>query len=130
MAFGWVTLGETSVTWTAVTIILSIIAADLVLRLLAARLILPVFERKPHFGTPPQGSKDQGERVTFPTTNGLDLCGRIYRQVHTPPRGVILFCPEMEGDSTSAMFYCEGLLSAGFDVFAFDFRNQGESESL
>ena len=117
-------------TWTVVFIILCGLIVDLMLRLLAARLILPVFERKPPFGGAPQGPEDLGVIVSFPTTDGLDLRGRIYRQAQQPARGVIVFCPEMEGDSTSALFYCEGLWNAGFDVFAFDFRNQGESESL
>jgi uncharacterized protein len=127
---GGFTWGRTSVTWTVVAIILGGLLADLTLRLLAARLILPVFERKPPFGGAPQGYGDAGEIVSFPTTQGLRLRGRIYRQLQQPPRGVIVFCPEMEGDSTSALFYCEALWNAGYDVFGFDFRNQGDSESL
>ncbi len=116
-------------TWTVVLVILGGLAFDLGLRLFAVRLILPVFERKPPFGAAPQGSEDLGDIVSFFTTDGLKLRGRIYRPSQ-PTRGVIVFCPEMEGDSTSALAYCEGLFNAGYDVFAFDFRNQGESESL
>jgi pimeloyl-ACP methyl ester carboxylesterase len=118
------------VTWTVVTILLGVLAADVLLRCLAARLILPIFERKPPFGGAPRTDPHLGERIAFPTTNGLWLCGRIYRQTQSSPRGVIVFCPEMEGDSTSAPYYCAALLDAGFDVVGFDFRNQSESESL
>lgn len=117
-------------TWTVVTILLGVFIVDFALRCLAARLILPMFERKPPFGRPPQVFSDAEEPVSFPTTDGLKLRGRIYRQSEGPPRGVIVFCHEMEGDSTSALYYCEALFKAGFDIFAFDFRNQGESESL
>lgn len=117
-------------TWTAVIIILGGLIVDLTLRLLAARLILPVFERKPLFGGAPQVSEEAGEMVSFPTTDGLTLSGRIYRQSQQPARGVIVFCPEMEGDSTSALYYCEALWNAGFDVVGLDFRNQGASDSL
>lgn len=111
-------------------IILGALAVDLTLRCLAARLILPIFERKPPFGGAPKTDPSLGEQVLFPTTNGLWLCGRIYRSSQSPPRGVIVFCPEMEGDSTSALFYCAALLDAGFDVLGFDFRNQSESGAL
>ena len=117
-------------TWTVAIILLGVLIVDFALRCLAARLILPMFERKPPFGRPPQVCLDTEEIVSFPTTNGLLLRGRIHRQTQGPPRGVIIFCPEMEGDSTSALYYCEALFKAGFDLFAFDFRNQGESESL
>jgi pimeloyl-ACP methyl ester carboxylesterase len=113
-----------------VAIILGVLALDFTLRCLAARLILPIFERKPPFGGAPHADPSLGERIVIPTTNGLWLCGRIYRQSQSPPRGVIVFCPEMEGDSTSALFYCAALLEAGFDVLGFDFRNQAESGSL
>lgn len=111
-------------------ILLGVLAADLILRCLAARLILPIFERKPPFGGAPHADPTLGEQVLFPTTNGLWLCGRIYRHGQTPPRGVIVFCPEMEGDSTSALYYCAALLEAGFDVLGFDFRNQSASGTL
>lgn len=111
-------------------IILGVLAVDLTLRCLAARLILPIFERKPPFGGAPKTDRSLGEQVLFPTTNGLWLCGRIYRNSQTPARGVIVFCPEMEGDSTSALFYCAALLDAGFDVLGFDFRNQSQSGAL
>ncbi len=113
---------------TVVAILLAGLVLDLALRYPAARLILPVFERKPPFGNPPECPQDCGEIVSFPTTNGLQLRGRIYRQPHQPARGVIVFCPEMEGNSSSAPFYCESLWNAGYDVFGFDFRNQGESD--
>lgn len=111
-------------------IILGGLVVDLALRIVAARMVLPLFERKPPFGRPPRVAWDEEEIVSFRTTNGLTLRGRIYRQSYRTPRGVVLFCPEMEGDSTSALYYCEALFKAGFDLFAFDFRNQGESESL
>jgi pimeloyl-ACP methyl ester carboxylesterase len=42
--------------------------------------------------------------------------------------GVITFCHELTSDRWSAMRYVSDLLARGFDVFAFDFRNQGESQ--
>ena len=125
-----VTWGKKSVAWTVAIILLGGLLVDVALRCLAARLILPVFERKPPFGQAPHVFEEAGEVVRFPTTNGLELLGRMYRQPFQRPQGVIVFCPEMEGDSTSVLFYCEALWNAGFDLFAFDFRGQGQSDSL
>ena len=76
---------------------------------------------------PPQ---PQAEVVEFPTTDGLTLRGSLYRAAERTARGVILFLPELDGTHWSAMSYAESLVHAGFDVLAFDFRNQGESDSL
>ena len=46
-----------------------------------------------------------------------------------PAKGLILFCPELEGSHWSASSYAHGLLEAGFDVVSFDFRSQGESDA-
>jgi pimeloyl-ACP methyl ester carboxylesterase len=42
----------------------------------------------------------------------------------------VIFCPEFGANHWSALTYVEGLIDAGFAVCAFDFRNQGESDSL
>ncbi len=116
--------------WTVATILAGYLIVDFVSRCFAARLILPVFERKPPFGGAPHVPDKPSESVLFSTTNRLQLRGRIYRTSQQVARGVIIFCPEMEGDSRSALYYCKALVDAGFDVFAFDYRNQGESDSL
>ena len=41
--------------------------------------------------------------------------------------GVIVFCHELNGDRWNALPYVEDLRRRGFDVLAFDFRNQGSS---
>ena len=45
-----------------------------------------------------------------------------------PRRGVILFGLEFGSNRWSCQPYCEHLLAAGFDVFAFETRNQGDSD--
>lgn len=39
-----------------------------------------------------------------------------------------MFCPELEGSHWSAGVYARGLLESGFQVVAFDFRSEGESD--
>jgi alpha-beta hydrolase superfamily lysophospholipase len=105
------------------------VVADLLVRALAVRVILPVFERKPTFTVESADPAPDAESIAFPTSQGLTLRGSLW----TPddaPRGVIVFCPEMAGSHWSAQWYCHGLREAGFAVLAFDFRNQGESDAL
>lgn len=46
------------------------------------------------------------------------------------PLGIVVFCPEFQGTHVMAMEYCPGLPDAGFAILAFDFRGQGESDSM
>jgi len=69
-------------------------------------------------------------RIVFPTTDGLTLRGSLYRHDERFARGLILFCSEFGANHWSALSYCEGLWEAGFNIFAFDFRNQGESDTM
>ncbi len=113
--------------WIALAIGVMVVA-DLAIRIFYVRLILPQFEAKPPFNVVhhPQDSTAETARVI--TRDGVLLRGAVHRTIDQPARGVILFFPELDGDHWSAAHYCEGLLAAGFDVVAFDFRGQGESD--
>ena len=111
-----------------VTGILGLAAVDLVIRLIYVGKIVAVFEQGPPVGAVPASPDPDVEVVRFPTSDGLTLAGSLHRGRQQPARGVVLFCPEFDGSHWSAANYCAGLLQADFDVFAFDFRNQGESD--
>ena len=111
-------------------VILGLLAFDFLVRLFFAIIILPTFERKPPFGVEPASPHPDAEQIQFPTNRGLTLRGSLYRHEDQPSRGLIIFGPELDGSHWSVMSYCEGLWNAGFDLLAFDFRNQGESESM
>ncbi len=106
-----------------------IVIADLAVRIFYVRLILPQFDAKPPFNVTRHRVDPSAEQVSLITDDGLRLRGAVHRAVDQPARGVILFFPELDGDHWSAASYCEGLLAAGFDVAAFDFRGQGDSDS-
>src|SRR5207249_2691875 len=53
-----------------------------------------------------------------------------YFRAARPRRGVILFGLEFGSNCWSCQAYCDHLVEAGFDVFAFETRNQGESDAL
>ncbi len=91
-----------------------------------APIIGRVFDETPVFA-PARVAPEPGEEVRFPTPDGLELAG-TYLPARTAERaGVIVFCPEYLGDRWSALLYADGLREAGFDIFAFDFRNHGDS---
>jgi len=92
--------------------------------------IIRIFEEKPLF-IPPRGQPSpHAEDVRFPTTDGLTLRG-CYQRTSSPVRcGVVLFGPEFGSNRWSFAQYCEPLLASGYDIFSFEFRNQGESDTL
>jgi pimeloyl-ACP methyl ester carboxylesterase len=92
--------------------------------------IIRIFEERPLF-IPPRGQDvPSAEDLRFPTTNGLMLRGCYQRTPHAVRRGVILFGPEFGSNRWSFQQYCEPLLQAGYDIFSFEVRNQGESDRL
>lgn len=94
------------------------------------RLARRQFEAEPPFNVSPFDHDPSAEQVKTVTADGITLLGSLHRGTLHQPRGLVLFCPELAGSHWSASWYCEGLLHAGFDVLAFDFRNQGESGVL
>ena len=116
--------------WAVVCILGGLIAVDLLVHLVSALIMLPIFERKPPFNVQPAAPDPGAENIRISTSHGLELQGSLHRHFEQPARGLILFCPELGGNHWSAMSYCQGLWNAGFDILAFDFRNQGESDSM
>lgn len=106
-----------------------LVVIEVASRAYVVRKVLKIFETKPPFNVPIYPPQPQAETVEFPTTDGLLLRGSLYRAADQPARGLILFFPELDGTHWSVMSYAESLVQAGFDLFAFDFRNQGESDS-
>jgi dipeptidyl aminopeptidase/acylaminoacyl peptidase len=91
--------------------------------------VVRIFQEKPLFVIPRGQPLAKAEDVTFPTADGLMLHG-CYVATARPRRGVILFGLEFGSNRWSCQPYCDHLVEAGFDVFAFESRNQGDSASL
>jgi len=90
--------------------------------------LVRVFQETPFFIIPRGQPVAEAEDVRFPTADGLVLSG-CYLHTHSPGRaGVILFGLEFGSNRWACISYCQGLLENGFDVFAFEFRGQGESD--
>jgi pimeloyl-ACP methyl ester carboxylesterase len=94
------------------------------------RFVVRIFEERPLFIVPRAQPLAGAEEVRFATSDGLTLAGSYLRTPRQGRKGVILFGPEFGASRWSCTAYCRHLLEAGFDVFSFDFRNQGESDAL
>jgi pimeloyl-ACP methyl ester carboxylesterase len=91
--------------------------------------VIRVFQEKPLFVIPRGQPVPGAEDVRFPARDGLTLSGCY---LHTPAsrrQGVILFGLEFGSNRWSCLPYCRSLLENGFDIFAFEARNQGESDA-
>lgn len=114
--------------WISAVLAAAILVVEAVFVLLAIKLVVPIFERRPPFNVRPVDPDPAAEPIRFPGADGLELAGSIHRP-NGPPRGLIVFCPEFGGSHWSAPSYVGALIEDGFAVLAFDFRNQGESDS-
>lgn len=70
------------------------------------------------------------EFVEFPASDGTKLRGSYLANTAWHRRGTIVFCHELNGDRWNALPYVEDLRRRGFNVLAFDFRNQGSSSRV
>ena len=89
--------------------------------------IVRIFEEKPLFVIPRGQPMAGAEETAFETTDGLTLRG-CYLASRTPRKGVILFGLEFGSNRWSCVPYCSALLDRGYDVFAYEPRNQGDSD--
>jgi pimeloyl-ACP methyl ester carboxylesterase len=89
-----------------------------------------MLEQSPPLNADDPAPNSDVEQFTFATKDGLKLNGCLFIACENQrPRGLILFCHELGSNCWSARSYCSGLIAAGFNVLAFDFRNHGSSES-
>jgi pimeloyl-ACP methyl ester carboxylesterase len=86
-----------------------------------------IFQEKPLFIVPRGQPIPDAEEVVFTTADGLRLKGSYFK---TPARrkGVILFGLEFGSNRWACRPYCDHLIAGGYDIFAFDPRNQGDSD--
>lgn len=92
-------------------------------------LLLPKISEKPMFVALRVPPCEDVERMRFSTRDGKMLEGVYARNTSGYRKGVVVFCHEFLADRWSFQVYADGLRESGFDVFSFDFRNHGESET-
>ncbi|MGH9677721.1 MAG: alpha/beta hydrolase, partial [Candidatus Acidiferrum sp.] len=90
-------------------------------------VIVRIFQERPLFIIPRGQPWPEAEDIHLQAEDGRTLRG-CYIKAHHERRGVILFGLEFGSSRWSCRAYCEHLVQAGFDVFAFESRCQGDSD--
>jgi alpha-beta hydrolase superfamily lysophospholipase len=104
-----------------------LVALHFYLRWRYLHLVVRIFQEKPLFVIPRGQPLPEAEDVGFPSADGRTLRG-CYLKAAGARRGVILFGLEFGSNRWSCRPYCEHLTEAGFDVFAYESRGQGDSD--
>jgi fermentation-respiration switch protein FrsA (DUF1100 family) len=112
-----------------VLLFLALVFLHIYIRVRYLRFLIRIFQEKPLFVIPRGQPLAEAEEVCFPTSDGLTLSGCYLRAV-PPRRGVILFGLEFGSTRWACCSYVEHLVEKGFDVFAFESRNQGNSDAM
>jgi pimeloyl-ACP methyl ester carboxylesterase len=90
--------------------------------------LVRIFLEKPLFLVPRGQPLSDAEEVCFRNGAGQTLVGCYWRTAHRR-KGVVLFGLEFGSNRWSCAAYCSALREAGYDVFAFEPRNQGDSDT-
>ena len=98
-------------------------------RILYMHYVVRIFLESPLFQVPRTKPDDSADDFRIKTEDGLSLAA-IWIPPRAPIKGVILFGIEFGSNRWSCLHYCQDLLDAGYAVFAFEPRNQGESDSI
>jgi pimeloyl-ACP methyl ester carboxylesterase len=92
--------------------------------------VVRIFEEKPFFKVHTADVVADAEEFAIPTNDGLTLSAALIRSQAAEKKGLILFAPEYGGTKWTCMLYAGHLLDAGYDLFTFDFRNHGDSDTM
>lgn len=123
----WLWIALTVVAFPPIAIGLGLAALYLYIRWKYLGFLVRIFQERPLFIIPRGQPIDEAEHVTFASADGLTLRG-CYLPAHGPRKGVILFGLEFGSNRWACLPYCDGLIADGFDVFAYEPRNQGDSD--
>jgi len=123
----WLSLGIVLSVPLLLALALTYLYFDLVNRYMG--FVLRVFKEQPLFIIPRGQPIPDAEDVHIRTSDGLALRG-CYLHTQCPKRrGVILFGLEFGSNRWACVPYCRFLVENGFDIFAVEFRGQGDSEA-
>jgi dipeptidyl aminopeptidase/acylaminoacyl peptidase len=125
----WLWLGIGLILGIVVTIAFAAWLLFVYLRWRYLEYVIRIFQEKPIFIIPRGQPVPEAQDIRFRTADGLTLCGCYIPTSASKRLGVILFGLEYGSNRWSCLPYCESLVANGFDVFTFECRNQGDSDS-
>lgn len=97
-------------------------------QLYSRRIVLPKISEQPMFLALRVPPCEDGNCIRFSTRDGKLLQGTYFKTTARERIGVVVFCHEFLANRWSFQIYADGLRESGFDLFAFDFRNHGDSD--
>jgi uncharacterized protein len=122
----WIILGLVGAAVLVVALVLITLHVHLIRHYLD--YLVRIFKEKPLFIVPKGQPVEDAEEIRFPNADGQTLRG-IYWPTSQPSRlGVILFGLEFGSNRWACVPYCRFLREAGFDIFTFESRGQGDSD--
>ncbi|MHB8901920.1 MAG: alpha/beta hydrolase [Thermoguttaceae bacterium] len=114
-------------------LLLALLLLALVLNVVAYTLRVAVAadscQRRPWLPTHWREPIEEGETVRFEAEDGTSLEGTFLHRLSETSRGTVVYSHELNGDRWNALPYVEHLRADGFDVFTFDYRVHGRSQS-
>ncbi len=127
-------MSSTALALTIVLVLVALVVVTIVAFLIYAvtryaPIIGRIFEEKPLFLPLRLAPETGGEEVRLKTSDGLELAGTYLKTTRPSRVGVLVFCHEFLSDRWSFQPYANPLRALGYDVFTFDFRNHGASDS-
>ena len=123
----WLCIVLAAIVSVPVFLAMAFVTLHVVYRIRFLEQVIRIFETKPLFIVPAGQPVSDCEDVTIPTSDGLLLRG-CYLRARGPRKGVLLFGLEFGSSRWTSVQYCEKLRDAGYDVFGFETRNQGDSD--
>lgn len=124
----WLWFGLAVIAVPPIAIGLVLAALYLYIRLKYMGYLLRIFQEKPLFIVPRGQRPADAEDVAVKAIDGLTLRGCYLKTTAAHRKGVILFGLEFGSNRWSCQQYCERLRASGYDIFALELRNQGDSE--
>ena len=86
--------------WAITSILTAVLAVDFVYRRIVSGRISNLIEDVPLFGVVEVGSPSLDRSLQIPVGDGQELAACLYPAIDVC-RGVIIFCPELNGGATS-----------------------------
>ncbi|MBX7104824.1 MAG: hypothetical protein K1X57_12135, partial [Gemmataceae bacterium] len=127
-AVSWTTTGLLLLLWIPAALVATLFFLYFYLCWKYLPNLVRIFEEKPIFVIPRGDRPDDAEDIRLTTPDGLKLAAAYLKTTAQKRRGVILFGLEFGANRWSCVPYCRPLREAGYDIFTWEPRNQGESE--
>jgi uncharacterized protein len=124
----WISIGMAVMLTLPLVIFLLMFGLYVYVRIMYISYAERILQEIPFFNVPRGQPVPGAEQIQLPTADGLALAG-CYFPARQPRRGVIMFGLEFGSNRWSCLAYCEHLIDAGYDVFAYEPRNQGDSDA-